>query len=237
MESSYKLEAEPPPVADLAPFRPAAPPQSDDRWSGSAWLFARRGGAPSLSDGRVLGGNQLGARFAYRLNRDAARPIALSGRFYAPLSTPSASEAAVGIAWRPMAQVPVEILAERREALGDDGRSAFSLMAYGGVSERRVGPARLDGYLQAGVVGLKSRDLFADGSMQLTLPLDRRARVKAGLGVWGAAQPGVSRLDVGPHISMRLSRLRARLAAEWRVRVAGNAAPASGPALTLSADF
>lgn len=65
------------------------------------------------------------------------------------------------------------------------------------------------------------------------------AEVTAGAGVWGGAQEGSSRLDVGPSaaVSFRLGQARARLAADYRFRVAGEAAPASGPALTLSAGF
>ncbi len=262
MQPLDRVEAPPPPVAfalasastplespslrrvtdtqrsDLAPYRPPERPALENRWSGSAWIFVRRGGTSQLAAGGLLGGSQAGARLSYRLNRDTARPVALSARVYAPLASTEASEAAVGVSWKPIADLPIELLAERRQALGPGGRSAFSLVAYGGVSERpMMGPVRLDGYVQGGVVGLKSRDLFVDGSMLLTAPLDRSKKVRAGLGLWGAAQPGLSRLDVGPHVSARLGRVRARLTAEWRMRVAGSAAPASGPALTLSADF
>ena len=54
-----------------------------------------------------------------------------------------------------------------------------------------------------------------------------------------AAQPGVERLDLGPRVALGLplGRTAATLAAEWRVRVAGDAAPRSGLAITLAADF
>jgi hypothetical protein len=233
--------AAPTPVGELTLFQPLPrPPSSRSRWSGSAWAFVRRGGAGQLAAGGLLGGSQVGGRVSYRLNRDAARSLALSARTYAPLASMDAAEIALGIEWKPLAALPMTLLAERRQAVGADGRSAFSLLAYGGVSDRPVaGPVRLDAYAQAGVVGLRARDLFADGAMRLTVPVDAKRMLKAGFGLWGAAQPGLSRLDVGPHISMRLPIRIAnlRLAAEWRVRVAGNAAPASGPALTLSTDF
>lgn len=60
--------------------------------------------------------------------------------------------------------------------------------------------------------------------------------MKAGAGAWGAAQSGVTRLDVGPQASVRFP-ANLTLAADWRFRVAGDAAPASGPTLTLSTDF
>lgn len=56
----------------------------------------------------------------------------------------------------------------------------------------------------------------------------------------GGAQKGAARLDVGPAASAAVGLGEsggARLAVDWRFRVAGSAAPKSGPALTLSAGF
>ena len=180
----------------------------------------------------------MGGRISYRLNDDPARALSLAARAYAPISRRQASEAALGIEWKPVAFVPLRLLAERRQATGSEGRSAFALMAYGGVSDVRVaGPITIDAYGQAGVVGARSRDLFADGSIALSVPVGERVRV--GAAAWGAAQPDVSRLDLGPQLSVRLPEAGAnvRLSAEWRFRVAGDAAPRSGPALTLATDF
>lgn len=87
------------------------------------------------------------------------------------------------------------------------------------------------------MVGLHDRDMFADGAVRIVLPV--RGRLRIGGGIWGAAQPGVARLDVGPHVALRLpvARTQVWVAADWRVRVAGDAAPGSGPALTLATDF
>ena len=208
------------------------------RWSGSAWAFERQGIGSSLSPGGSLGGSQLGARLGFRINDDPARPLAISGRLYAPRDDFDAAEAAAGIEWQPLRQLPVRLLAERRQALGSKGRSAFSLLAHGGISGRRLaGPVLVDGYAQAGVVGARSRDLFADWSLRLGVAVDDR--IKIGLGAWGAAQPGIARLDAGPQASVRLPLAGASvtLAADWRFRVAGDASPGSGPALTLSTDF
>jgi hypothetical protein len=130
----------------------------------------------------------------------------------------------------------LRIAAERRQAVGGAGRSAFALLAHGGVSDLPVAAGfRLDAYGQAGVVGARSRDLFADGAARLTLPLDGKKRLALGAGAWAAAQPGVSRVDVGPSATLRLP--GASLSLDWRVRVAGNAGPASGPALTVATGF
>lgn len=213
----------------------ASPASRPPRLTGSAWIFVRESGPATLAPGGTLGGSQMGARLSYRLNRDAGRPLALSGRLYAPLDDLDAAEAAVGIEWQPMRTVPLRILAERRQGITSDGRSAFALLAYGGVSEAKLaGPLIADAYAQAGVVGVRSTDLFADGSLRLSLKSARN--VKAGVGLWAAAQPGVERLDAGPTLSVRITPTTA-VQADWRFRLAGDATPASGPSVTLATDF
>jgi hypothetical protein len=219
---------------------PAAASKSASRWSASAWTFVRRGEATQLAPGGTLGGSQVGARFAYRLGAVADGPLSLSVRVYSPLKNPRGAEAALGLEWQPAPVLPVRLLAERRQAIGKEGRSAFSLTAYGGISDREiVGPVKMDLYAQAGVVGARSRDLFVDGSLGIGVPIDAGERLKVGMGAWAAAQPGVSRLDVGPQLTVKLpvEGKNVRLSADWRLRVAGEAAPGSGPALTLSTDF
>jgi hypothetical protein len=206
------------------------------RWSGSAWLLARRDGGAALAPGGTLGDSQAGARLLYRLNDDAARPLVLSVRAYLPLRSTTGAEAAAGIDWRPVRGVPIHVLAERRQRLGRGGRSAFALSAYGGGSAVFGRAWRIDGYAQAGIVGTRSRAAYVDGSMRLSRAL---GPVEIGGGVWGAAQPGASRLDVGPQLAVPImvGHAALRVSAEYRFRVAGDARPASGPAITLGVDF
>lgn len=206
------------------------------RLSGSAWLLARRDGGAALAPGGTLGGSQAGARLLYRLNNATDRPLSLSARIYAPLRRIAGAEAALGLDWRPIARLPIHILAERRQGLGGEGRSAFALTAYGGGAIELGSGWRLDGYAQAGIVGTRSRDAFVDGSTRLLRTI---GPVEVGGGFWGAAQPGTSRLDVGPQIAapIRIGPASLRLAAEYRFRIAGDARPSSGPALTLGVDF
>jgi hypothetical protein len=219
-----------PPGPDTGSARPG-------RWSLSAWSFVRRGGSASLAAGGLLGGSQAGARLLYRLDRGSERPPALSVRLAAPLRRPAGAEAALGLDWQPSARLPVHLLVERRQALGRDGRSAFQLTAYGGVGDVPLGRFRLDAYAQAGVVGARSRDRFGDGSIRLSLPLTRNLR--AGAGAWASAQPGLARVDLGPQAALRLpvAGRTVTLAADWRLRLAGNARPGSGPAVTIGTDF
>lgn len=223
-------------AAASQPIGASAPPPGHgraSRWSASAWLLVRdQGEIPVLAPGGTLGGSQAGARLLYRLGHG----FALSGRVYLPLRRTAGAEAAAGLDWRPLPALPVNLLAERRQKLGREGRSAFTLTVYGGASRDLAPRVRLDLYGQAGVVGLRSRDLFVDGSIRVAR---RIGPVELGGGAWGSAQPGAARLDAGPSLSWRLPVPNAnlRLQADWRFRIAGDAAPGSGPALTLAADF
>jgi hypothetical protein len=63
------------------------------------------------------GGSQVGARALYRLNDR----LALSARFYTPLDSSRGAEAAVGLEVQPLRQLPLRLVAERRQAIGADG--------------------------------------------------------------------------------------------------------------------
>ncbi len=99
---------------------------------------------------------------------------------------------------------------ERRFALDHGGRNARTTGAVGGVYAVPV-----------------AKGWQLDASLTL------------GGGVWGAAQLGAARLDVGPSAVLRLpvARRAVALALDWRQRVAGGPAPGSGIAFTLASDF
>lgn len=225
------------PASPPFPAAAGAAPASASRWSFAAWSFLRAGDSAPLAGGGRLGGSQAGLRFAYRLNRDRARPLAVAARLTSALRRPAAAEAALGLDWQPWSGVPVHLVAERRQRLGRHGRSAFGLTVHGGVGDAPLGPLRVDAYAQAGIVGVRSRDRFGDGALLVSLPLGGRARL--GAGAWAAAQPGAARLDLGPQASLRLplAGRNVTVAADWRQRVAGDAHPGSGPTLTLATDF
>jgi hypothetical protein len=233
----------------LTPTAPSPAPRLDldqavrsvSRWSGSAWVYAREGsGARSLAALGQLGGSQAGARLRWRLNPSDQLRTALYGRVSGPLEDASGAEAAFGVEWHPLPGQPVWIAAERRVALGKQGRNAWSAYAAGGIWKPGLPMGfTLDGYAQAGVVGAKRRDLFADGALRVSRPLASPKGPQLGAGVWGAAQPGVARVDVGPHARLPLSVAKQpfSISADYRIRVAGAAAPGSGVAVTLASDF
>lgn len=220
---------------------PAAPASSGHGGlTGSAWLLVRGGmGGVSAAPAGELGGSQAGVRLAWR--PDGAVPLALAARVSGPTGGEPGAEAALGLAWQPQAGVPVTLTAERRTRLDSGGRDAWAAYAAGGVYDRRLpGGFRLDGYGEAGVVGAHRRDLFADGAVRVGQPVPvGHATVTAGAGLWGAAQPHLARLDAGPQAAVRVPAGHAGIVAavDWRFRLAGNARPRSGPALTLGVDF
>ena len=205
-----------------------------DRMQLDAWALWR--GAPgtgSLASRGTLGGSQAGARLTYAVDPR----IAASLRTTTPIGGSSGGEVAAGVRLTPFPSLPFAITAERRQAIGrfSTGRSDFALFAEGGVYQKPLGwNLLLDGYAQAGVVGIRERDFFADGGLAVSRPV--WGRFSAGMGVWGGYQPGLYRVDAGPRISMRV-RPNVSLHLDWRQRLAGAAEPGSGPAVTLGANF
>lgn len=212
-------------------------------WSLGSWIYLRQGGdaAPGgIASGGQLGGSQAGLRLAYALDQTGrARAFA---RATMAVQQPRQREVALGIVYAPVARWPIDVAVEQRLALGREGRTAIAATVSGGVSGVELpGGFRLDAYGQAGIVGARRRDGFVDGAVVIDhrLGRDEAAPLRVGALAAAAAQPGAARVDVGPRLTLRLPEVGegSRIALDWRQRVAGDAAPESGLALTLAADF
>jgi len=226
--------------------RGPSPIAKTPRWSADGWVLLRReAGFSSLAtSGGSYGASQIGAVLRYRLDRTSANKPSLYLRTSAALNGTREQEAAFGMSLRPVARLPLLAFGEARvsrSATGTQIRPAAFIVT-------ELPPARLplgvrgEAYVQAGYVGGKGASAFVDGQVRIDTKLFSlgKSEMRFGGGAWGGAQVGASRLDVGPSasLSFRLENTAsARLSADWRFRVAGNAAPASGPALTLSAGF
>jgi len=212
-------------------------PRRVDRLQLSTWALLRSqqsgiAGSRSLASSGQLGASQAGARLVYNIDRR----LALAARISSEVGR-RGGEVAAGVRVHPIQSIPVWLTAERRQAVGKygGGRSAFAFFLEGGLYDRPLPwDFRLNSYIQGGVVGLKSRDLFVDGGLTVTRPVYKQ--FSAGFGVWGGAQPGLYRVDAGPRVTMRV-RNNLKVHVDWRQKLAGNARPGSGPALTLSGDF
>lgn len=213
---------------------PAAP----SRWSGAFWLLARpQNGLIAPASPASLGGAQAGFRITRNL---VGSRLALSAGGSTPLHGRDGREVRLGLSWRPIRAVPVELLAERRIGLSAATPSRTVILVAGGISTGSAESKwQVDAYAQAGIAGLRSRMKFADGQITATRPLLPEAGLRLGFGSWAAAQPGAARFDVGPVIEkpVKFGDSHARIALQWRQRIAGTAAPASGPALVIATGF
>ena len=229
--------------ADPAPAQDpdAAVPPRISRWSGSSWLLMRNGApAATIATAGQIGGSQTGLRLRWRINPEAPIRTALSMRLSTPLADYSATEASLGAEWHPLPGRQLWLGVDRRIALGGNARNAWAAQIAGGFWRPGL-PYGLvaEGYGQAGVIGLHRRQGFVDGALRVSRPLGRPDGARAGVGLWGAAQPGVTRLDIGPQLvfPLRIAHRNITATVEGRLRVAGQAAPGSGVALTLGSDF
>ena len=230
--------AAPPLVAPPAP----APVQS--RWSADGWMFLREdAGGPLIPGQPSYGRSQAGGVLRYALAPASGHRPQAYARASSALTGPRDEELAAGLSARPLPGIPLRVAAEarvNRTALGTEVRpSAYAVTEL--PPFRLPMGAQGEAYLQGGYVGGRFATAFVDGQGRVDRTVARLGEVelRAGAGAWGGAQKGAARLDVGPTaaLTFRLGEGRGRVAADYRFRVAGDAAPASGPALTVSAGF
>lgn len=217
------------------------------RWHGDAYVLVRRSGtATAIGTNPTLAGSQAGVRIAYVLTPLAKRPLTLAARAYQPLAQGSgktdAAQAALAIELQPDRRIPVTIAVDRYIALGSMARDDWALRVASGANDIALGRGIIASYYaQAGVIGVKRHDGYADGQLRIAAALMERdsVRLTVGPGIWGGAQPGAARLDIGPtmEISGRIGQTHIAANADWRWRAAGNARPGHGPALTVRAGF
>ncbi len=222
-----------------------------DRWSVDAWAFWRQGSnSAQISQGRVpvYGASQAGAVLQYRFAPSSGHDPRGYLRGYRALVRNGESEAALGVSARPLGGVPVRLHGEARLTDGQS-RTEIRGAAY---ATTEIPPIKLplgaqaEAYAQGGYVSGESATAFVDGQLQLTRELARfdlakskTARFSVGGGAWAGAQEDVNRVDLGPtaRVDMAIGQVPARISVDWRERVAGDAAPSSGVAVTISARF
>lgn len=236
-----------PMLAGEPALAPAALPGAPavGRWSGDAWLLARNGSVGPIAAGQPsYGRSQAGAVLRYALAPSSDHLPVFYARATRALAGPRESEAAMGLGARPIAGVPLRVAGEVR--VSDNLLHREIRPAAFAVTE--LPPAKLplslraEAYVQAGYVGGRFATAFVDGQARLDgllASIGRDAALRVGAGVWGGAQDRAARLDLGPSLAaaFRLGRTQARIALDYRLRVAGDAEPKSGPALTISAGF
>lgn len=218
------------------PAQPLLPGRRAKLYAYSFWRDGEQAGA--LNGGTQYGGSQSGFVATYALDSDEKLALLLRGAI--AHDSLREREVGAGIRWRPSRHIPLSLNAERR--FRNDRPDTFAAYVAGGVSEVRLPlQFRLETFGQAGVVSGKNAGPFFD----FLARADRQvvqigtARISAGAGAWGGGQDNIRRVDIGPsaRADIALSEASFRLSADWRFRVAGNARPGNGPAVTLSTSF
>jgi hypothetical protein len=102
----------------------------------------------------------------------------------------------------------------------------------------------LDGYSEAGAVWRSGGTTVYGGAQARAgsrLATVGGVSLNAGAGVWAAGQSGggarVGRVDAGPSLRVSGRRLPFDVQADYRARLAGNAAPGSGAVVTVTGRF
>jgi hypothetical protein len=179
----------------------------------------------------VLGGGQFGASVAFLPDPYAHRPLALVARANVAATARGidANSAQLALGLRQSLLPGVSLSAERLLPLGPATRGDWTLRLAAGGSAWR-----LNFYGEAGV--LAGGTIYAGAQANARLLRIGPATLSAGS--WASLQsghPDVWRVDVGPSVSAQFRGVR--LQADWRQRVGGNAAPGSGPVVTVAAGF
>jgi len=226
---------------------PASPGPPAPRWSFAGWLLWRPGGGEPAVALPAYGASQAGAVLSYRLADPPAAPAVYLRAAAALASAPGArSDAglALGISQRPFAMLPLRAQLEARaDRLGNGQvRARAAAMAVTELPPLPLpGRGHAELYAQAGYVAGEAGTAFVDAALRLEHPLALvgPATLHAGAALSGGAQRGAGRVDLGPAMALVLDHgpLHARAALEYRVRIAGQARPGTGPALTITAGF
>ncbi len=236
-------------VASAGPDTSAATvtvPARADRWSLDTWLFWREGSDRTLAAaGRVpsYGASQTAGVLRYRIAPNNRHDPRAYFRAYRALIDDGEGELASGVSARPVAQIPArthfELRATRFENDWEIRPAAFATTELAPLD--LPGKASAEIYLQGGYVGGKNNTAFADGQVHVLREVANfdLGRMSLGGALWGGAQEGAERLDIGPsaRLDLKIGSAPARVSLDWRERVAGEAMPNSGAALTLSARF
>ncbi|MCR2834814.1 hypothetical protein [Parerythrobacter lacustris] len=217
-----------------------------NRWSLDGWMLYRPdSGTPGFTGGipTSYGASQAGVVVNFSLAPTDRHLPRIYVRGTQALVGARETEAAFGLSARPVPSIPVRAMAEMRvQRVSGDNRLRPAIVAVSEMTPVKLPlGARGEVYAQAGYVGGDFATPFVDGQARITREVAKieLGQVDVGTGLWGGAQNGAARLDVGPTASIhtRVGEVPARLSVDYRERLAGDAAPGSGVAVTFSVGF
>lgn len=226
-------------------------PSPRSRFSAYFWLFAREDSIsvtsiplnPALQQGTAqYGGSQVGAILTYRLSGDRKRNLAIYSRLSTPLAVKNSGELGLGVKIKPVRNIPISLYAEKRFRESSAGDSGTAIFLAGGSGPDQLMPGIfLETYGQAGYVFQDDSSYFFDGSASILKNVSTigARQISMGGAVWAGGQEGAHRIDIGPRISIKapIGNASTRISIDWRQRVAGNAEPDSGLAISLGTSF
>lgn len=183
----------------------------------------------------------------YALAQAGGRKLAAYTRFSRALAGARETDLAAGLQARPVRALPLWLHAEVR-ATRVNGETDYRPAAFATTQLQRqlLNGVEIRGYGQAGYVGGDFATAFADAQIVADRKLSSfdfgttsNAEIRLGAGVWGGAQEGAQRIDIGPtaNLVVLVAQAPVRLSLDYRIRAAGDAAPNSGVAMTLSTGF
>ena len=205
---------------------------------------ARTGLSIRVDDVELLAEWESGAVLRYRLSMQSPHRPSAYLRTTSTIGSLNETALALGLSARPLARIPIVAAVEGRVVdQAGDRRVQPAVMAVTELPALAL-PGALQAalYAQGGYVGGRYATPFADGQLRVdrSVLTHGRAEARLGAGAWGGIQEGASRLDAGPGLTLSApisSKVFGRLAVDWRFRVAGDAEPGSGPAMTVAAGF
>ncbi|MEO9599766.1 hypothetical protein [Parasphingorhabdus sp.] len=224
--------------------------EQGSRLSGYFWAFYRNDSQVDemgvrrgvvISNGQY-GGSQIGGILSYPILSKPNHKLSVYGRVTAALAPLEQEEVALGAQIHPVQSVPFSIYVEQRLDAGSGDDRGMTFYVAGGTGPDPVfDKITLKTYAQAGYVLGDNESYFFDGSATLQQPIEgfSLAELSAGAGIWAGGQRDIYRVDIGPRadINVPLGAMSALVSIDWRVRVAGNARPGNGLAITVSTGF
>ncbi len=213
--------------------------------TGYFWVFAREdrlSPKAALSPRGQYGGAQAGGIVSYRFSGDDKAGLATFVRATTSLSVDGDEELAIGIKAKPLNNLPISLYAEQRFDPGSFGNRGTAFYVAGGTGpELVIAKTSLETYGQAGYLFSEDDSHFFDlaATLQRTILERGKYRMTMGAGGWAGGQEGLHRIDIGPRTNIHLPVGKAdlRVSLDWRQRIAGNAAPDSGVAITVTSGF
>ncbi|WP_417620158.1 hypothetical protein [Parasphingorhabdus sp.] len=218
---------------------------------GYLWFFARQGtngthlGAiregPTISNGQY-GGSQAGAILSYPIRTRPESELSVYGRMTAALTPLAQEEVAFGASMHLVRDLPVALHVEQRLDVNSGGNRGTAFYVAGGTGpDQIVADIALETYVQGGYILGKNETYFFDASatLQRSIVESSANTISIGPGMWIGGQRKLTRMDVGPRADIRvpIAATTARIAVDWRARIAGDARPGSGLTITMSTSF